>query len=40
MKVAVALPYIGFGNHQENFVWAGSVGRYSHFDHVSSEFTY
>jgi hypothetical protein len=39
MKVALALPYIGFGDHQDRFIWAGSVGRYSHFDHLSSEFT-
>ena len=35
MKVAIALPYVGFGDHQGRFVWAGSVGRYSHFDQVS-----
>ncbi len=32
MKVAIALPYIGYGDHKGKFVWAGSVGRYSHED--------
>lgn len=32
IKVALALPYIGFGDHGNNYVWAGSVGRYSHED--------
>jgi hypothetical protein len=30
MKVAIALPYIGYGNHQGKFIFANSVGRYSH----------
>ncbi|MDU9050629.1 MAG: hypothetical protein Q3M30_17415 [Candidatus Electrothrix sp. Rat3] len=34
MKVAIALPYIGYGDHKGRFVWAGSVGRYSHNDVV------
>lgn len=34
MKVAIALPYIGSGDHKGNFVWAGSVGRYTHNDTV------
>ncbi|OHU87810.1 MULTISPECIES: hypothetical protein [Pseudoalteromonas] len=31
MKVAVALPYVGTGDHGDNFIWADSVGHpYSH----------
>ena len=40
MKVALALPYIGFGDHRGRFVWAGSVGRYSHEDRLSAEYSY
>lgn len=35
MKVAIALPYIGFGDHGDKYVWAGSVGRYSHEDQIT-----
>ncbi|MCF6435203.1 hypothetical protein [Pseudoalteromonas sp. MMG022] len=31
MKVAIALPYVGTGDHGDNFIWADSVGHpYSH----------
>lgn len=32
MKVAVALPYWGYGDHGGNFIFANSLGRYSHGD--------
>lgn len=30
MKVAIALPYWGYGDHGGNFIFANSLGRYSH----------
>ena len=32
MKIAVALPYWSTGDHGDAYVWAGSVGRYTHGD--------
>ena len=32
MKVALALPYWSTGDHGDAYVWAGSVGRYTHGD--------
>ena len=40
MTVALALPYIGYGDNGNQFIWAGSVGRYSHTDHLAAGFTY
>jgi len=30
MRVAIALMYAGYGNHEGNFIYANSIGRYSH----------
>ena len=32
MKLALALPYFATGDHGDAYVWAGSVGRYTHSD--------
>ncbi len=32
MKVALALPYLGTGDHGGAFIYAQSIGRYTHDD--------
>ncbi len=37
MKIAAALPYWSTGDHGDAYVWAGSVGRYTHGDTLSED---